>query len=171
MNTRLINHTDLLALQKIALLQDVPVVRLLAHVAEQVCPAKQDFTCKVAKQFLPPSYQFNPSLFAQKIKSLAPSFEDAGGGKDPDAPQANILITLYREYRDRSTSYQTRSKNSLKQKVKEAIAQGYILTVPHSEIPPFTLTHPEQLTYAIKKETGNRIKITKLKSSWKIQLI
>lgn len=170
---KLLNAKDKETLEKVALLQnqDATLTKLLSTVAEATCPTGEDFSCKIAKAMLVHSYQYNPSLMASKVRSLSPSFQDAGGRVDPDAPSSQIIITLYRTWRDRTQPYQERARNSLKQRVKNAIQQGYIISVPISEIPPFYLSHSEQLTYQIKRETGNKIKITKLKSSWKIQLV
>lgn len=148
--------------------------RLVASLAETTCPASENFSATVACELLPFTYRTNPSLFSRCVLSHAPSFKgcSGGGGSRSVYSPTQINITLTRQPYTAHDRLGNNGKVSIKSQVRQLLAAppGSKLMVPLSKIPPFMLSHSEQLAYAFFRETGQRIKITKTSIKWIITL-
>lgn len=170
MKIRLNSDADEFALMQLANLSHVrSTIQLLSAYANAHAPEDEDFECIIAKERLAACYTYNPTLLAAKIKANT-SFLDYSGFQTPDAP-GHITILLLRSYK-LATQRKGRSKPNVKSLIRDwlnlNLPSDQRLDIPHIAISPFFLTHPEQVTYQIKRELSVPIKIKRLKTKWVI---
>lgn len=131
-----------------------------------------DVTVEVAKSLLPDSYKGNPSLFASKVlEKLNGQWEDSSGYQTPNK-RTHVTIKILRHAKP-SHARRANPLPSVKQIIKQWLDLNLPdirkLRIPIAAIPPSYLSHPEQLTYAIKRETETPIRIHRAKASWFIK--
>jgi hypothetical protein len=170
MNIHLNSDADEFALMQLAGLSHVrSTIQLLSAYANAHAPEDEDFECIIAKQRLAACYTYNPTLLAVKIKCNT-QFLDCSGFQTPDAP-GYVTILLLRSYK-LATQRKGRSKPNVKSLIRDWLNLNLPtpshLDIPLSCISPFFLTHPEQVTYQIKRELSTPIKIKRFKTKWQI---
>ncbi len=180
MQTKLITTKDRNTLTQIALLDGTPSLpKLLAAAAVALCPAKEDFTCALAKHFLANSYHYNPSLFAKHVVSHCyPSFQCASGYQTEDNRIIEIVLRRTAPlniYQRRKTSLQAKIVAALQTESTRATEnfskpQLFMKQISIEDVPSFIKTHPEQLAYKVYRQTNQRIKIKRTPSQWIITL-
>jgi len=144
---------------------------LAAYIIEAIYPDSTEIAFTIAKDLLPDTYKGNPSLFAAKVlEKLAGEWLDSSGFQTPHK-RTHVTIVLFRKAKP-SHARRAHPAPSLKQTVKLwldlNLHKARKLRIPLIGVPPFYASHPEQLTYAIKKETKTPIRIRRMKTSWMI---
>lgn len=172
MKLRLNNDDDVQAAAVVAGLQHWKSIAHILGEYSVMCPLDEDFEITIDRELLrapSPSYLSNPSTLAFiLLAKCGITFEDCAGYQTPTDPKTITIVV----HRNPKPSRRTNPKQSVKALVKEFLDLNhdinYILELPIQLIPAFTLTHPEQLAYAIKRETGTPIKITRTPTIWEI---
>lgn len=139
-----------------------PLYRIVAAVAEAICPTREDFICNVTKQgtHLPVSYKYNASLFGNKVLAYSPSFQEVSG----HLSGAEIQIILYRL--PRAQSARNTRPNSVLHLIRDALQQNKPIEISLSKIPLSWLARPEQLRYRIKLQFGRSPIIERFATKW-----
>lgn len=170
MQIKINNDADEFAILQLSGLNSArSLTSLLSTFAKQV-PSDEDLEVIISKSKLHDCYKSNPSILGINICNRLPDFLDSSGYQTPQAPN-HITIVLHRE---RKATHQRRShpKPSFLRVIKEwldlNLSKDKILSIPTEQIPGFLFTHPEQVTYKIKRETNTPIHILRLKTIWKI---
>lgn len=158
------------AIATIASLQDYrSLMELIAEYAKLRCSDDEDLEITIAKSLLPDSYKSNPSMMALKIRERSglEEFLDSAGNQCPES-NLHVILTLMRA--KKKNGRYTQAKASVKQVIKDWLdlnePKWKKLFIPLADIPVFISTHPEQLTYAIKREKQVPIKITRKSTQW-----
>jgi len=168
---KLNNEADLQAAAEIAGLQNGEgiVVLLAGYAYTQTTGSNEPFTAIISKSLLADSYKGNPSLLAAKV--LVRLQRDDGDWESCSGhltSPTHITVRLSMQAKERNV--RTTLRPSVKGTIKAWIAldepRFKRLRLPIASIPDWYVSHPEQLTYAIKQETQVPIKITKLTKSW-----
>lgn len=170
MNLKLANDKDVAALQTVTGCHTGVISTLLATYASEQSD-EEDFTAHINRMLVTASYRSNPSVLALTTMNKTQGFADCSGYQTPNADEY-ITIVLHRckkpDHARKSTP-----KASAKQVIKGWLALNLprleTLDIPIESIPKFLLTHSEQLTYQIHRETNVRITIKKFKTKWQIQ--
>lgn len=169
MKTRLASDADQLAMLQVCGLSSTRSPAALLAALSHVCMPEENFEVIIAKDRLASTFRANPSLLAKRILEKCYDFNDSAGFYTPGAGKF-VTIILFRERRP-PTQRRYHPHPSVLQVIKnwhndpQAVK---VLEIPIEEIPAFYLTHSEQLTYKIWRETNTRINIKKLKFLWKI---
>lgn len=167
MNIKVNNDADRYALASVASLQNSR--SLVAILAEYInAQGDEPTTVTIKRNQLPSSYKSNPSLFALRLLAKCPQFADSSGYSTPMSPE-HVTVKLLRDRKPDNARY-TQAIPSLKRVIKNWInlneKKSKKLRIPIEGIPPFFFSHPEQLTYQLRKETQTPIKIIKLNKHW-----
>lgn len=172
MKIKIQNDHDAFTLGQLA---DLPnprsLIELVGTFASLQVPPDDDLEVIIHKQMLADSYKSNPSVLGIKILAKTNElFQDSAGFGTPNAP-LHVTVMLHRQ-RKPDTARRTTVTPSVKQVIKDWLALNLppteALDIPVSDIPAFFTTHPEQLTYQVKRETSTAIKIKRLKTKWLI---
>lgn len=169
MKIRINNAADEMIVAELAGLQDHrSLAALIAAYAETRCPEEEDFTADIAKAMLTDSYRSNPATLARNVlaKLLSHGFEDSSGYQTP-ARSTHVTIKILRERKPVSRRY-THGTPTAKQLIKEwlPLTDEPSLKLEKELIPPFLSTHPEQLSFQIKRETSTPIRILRTETHW-----
>lgn len=131
-----------------------------------------DLTCivTISKNLIAGSYKGNPSLLATKVlarlKRDNSEWESCSGHLFSDT---QIAIRLSKETKQRvriEGNVRPSVKGTIKNWVSLCETKSSRLKIPIAIIPAWYVSHPEQLIYSIKQETGVALKIVKLTGSW-----
>lgn len=174
MKLKLNNEADVYAATEIAGLQKTinSIVAILAGYATETCPEEDSsFSATIDKELLADSYRSNPSLLAAKVLVQL----QRNGGEWESCSGHLISPTHIRVQMSKQPKL-THVRNTVRLSVKGTIKDWLRLNepkykklkLPISVLPAWYVSHPEQLTYMIKQETGTPIKITKLTAHWLI---
>lgn len=172
MKVKLNTDADTYAMSVVASLQNYrSIAALLAAYADVKCPSDENFTAMVRKSLLPASYRSNPSALALAMLGLSTDdFEDSAGYQTP-SKSSHVTVRLLRDGKP-DHARRTNAKPSIKQTIKEWLELNLdsdeVLHFPIADIPRFLYTHPEQLTYQIKRESGTPIRIIRSATLWTI---
>ncbi len=168
MKVKLSTEADEIAFKHITGLQSPRSLAALIAALARRCDPNEDFECIIQRDRLQDSYRSNPSLFAQKIKDKT-DFVDASGYQTPDR-ENHISILLFRE-KKAAAKRRFHPVASVKQQIKDWLdlnePRDKFFTVKLPDIPAFYFTHPEQLSYQIKRESCP-IRIVRMKNHWRI---
>ena len=173
MKLKLNNEEDFAAAAEIAGLQNGEgIIALLAGYAyTQSSGSDEPFTATINKSLLADSYRSNPSLLAAKV--LMRLQRDDGewescSGHLTSSTHISIRLSMQAKDRNVRTLFRASAKGTIKEWLELDEPRFKRLTMPIKAIPDWYKSHPEQLKYTIKQETGKTIKITKLTKSWLI---
>lgn len=172
MKLRLSNDTDVQAAATVAGLQHWKSIAHILGEYSLLCPLDEDFEATISKELLrapSPSYISNPATLALHVfAKVGITFEDCAGYQTPTNTHT-ITIVMHRSPKP---SRRTNPKTTVKSLIKEFLNLNHdtnmVIEIPIQLIPAFILTHPEQLTYAIKRETGTPISIQRTTTNWTI---
>lgn len=176
MQLKINNAADEFAISQVAGLQNYKsIAALVAAYADVYSNSNgnndEEFEIIIAKELLPDSYKNNATALALKILSKINDshWKDASGYATPTQESTHVTIKILRD-RKPDNARRTNAKPSIKAIIKEWLAlnkpKSIRLTLKVRDVPPFYLSHSEQLTYQIKRETSKKIKILRLDKTW-----
>ncbi len=173
MKITLNNDTDLHDANQVAGLQNsrsvTATIAGYINVVTQGQSIHKDCEVTVHKVLLSNSYRGNPSLFGTKVlAALKGEWLDSSGWQTV-GKRTHITIKLLRQAKPEHARRAFASpsiKQLIKQWLELNLPNSRKLTIPIAGIPAFYTTHPEQLTYAIKREMGTPIRIKRAKTIW-----
>lgn len=172
MKIKLRNASDLVAVQTVVGSPDASLTIAIAMMANSALD-NENFEVIIDKALLPDTYKSNPTALASKIQAKAyEQFPDFGGWQTPDTDGKFVTIVLMRERKPdaaRRSHPQPSAKHLIKEWLTLDLPRLTLLDVPIDIIPPFFRTHPEQLSYQIKRETLTAITIRRYTKKWTIQ--
>lgn len=139
---------------------------VLASFASLQVPDNQDFECVINTALVKPSHRSNPSAYSLQIAAKTDGRFLSSSGHATDSNHITILLM---RADDKSTTHKVKfcALNEIKRWLSSS-SQIDELSIETSSITRAYLTRPEQLSYKIKRETGQKIKIKRLKTIWKI---
>lgn len=148
--------------------EDFSPLSFLPEVIDRSAIEGEGIEVIVHKSMLMHSYKSNPSLLAKLIANKSTGFLSASGCEMPDANYVKLAF-----YRDAKPVRKFSHKYSLKAEIRDWLETtdndndaSLSLSVDVTKIPAAYLARPEQLIYTIKRETGKKIRLRRLKTKW-----